>query len=40
MPTWIAQRLWTGSLLFFAGLGVLFLLRSFRWSPAAGSSLR
>ena len=28
MPTWVAQRLWTGSLLFLAGAGVLFLLRT------------
>jgi arabinofuranan 3-O-arabinosyltransferase len=34
VPTWVAQRLWTGSLLFLAGAGVLFLLRTL--SPAAG----
>jgi len=28
-PAWVAQRLWLGSLLFAAGLGVLFLLRTF-----------
>ncbi len=28
VPTWVAQRLWTGSLLFLAGAGVLFLLRT------------
>ncbi|HET9732659.1 MAG TPA: alpha-(1-_3)-arabinofuranosyltransferase family protein [Acidimicrobiales bacterium] len=28
VPTWIAQRLWTGTLLFAAGAGVLFLLRT------------
>src|ERR1700694_2220967 len=27
VPTWIAQRLWLGSLLFFAGAGMLYLLR-------------
>ena len=27
-PDWVAQRLWLGSLLFFAGLGVLYLLRT------------
>jgi len=32
VPTWVAQRLWTGSLLFLAGAGVLFLLRTL--SPA------
>jgi hypothetical protein len=34
VPTWVAQRLWTGSLLFLAGAGVLFLLRTL--SPATG----
>ena len=28
VPTWVAQRLWTATLLFLAGLGVLYLLRS------------
>lgn len=28
-PAWVAQRLWLGSLLFAAALGVLFLLRTF-----------
>jgi len=28
VPVWVAQRLWTGSLLFLAGAGVLFLLRT------------
>ncbi|MCL9798054.1 alpha-(1-_3)-arabinofuranosyltransferase family protein, partial [Frankia sp. AgKG'84/4] len=31
LPDWVAQRLWTGSILFGAGAGVLFLLRSLRW---------
>ncbi len=31
LPTWAAQRLWTGSVLFMAGAGVLFCMRSFRW---------
>ncbi|CUU58930.1 protein of unknown function (DUF3367) [Parafrankia irregularis] len=31
LPDWVAQRLWTGSILFGAGAGVLFLMRSFRW---------
>ncbi|MGF7235052.1 MAG: alpha-(1-_3)-arabinofuranosyltransferase domain-containing protein, partial [Frankia sp.] len=31
LPIWVAQRLWTGSVLFAAGAGVIFLLRSFRW---------
>jgi hypothetical protein len=29
VPDWIAQRLWLGSLLFFAALGMLYLLRTF-----------
>ena len=29
MPDWVAQRLWLGSILFFAALGVLYLLRTF-----------
>ncbi|HEV2308962.1 MAG TPA: alpha-(1-_3)-arabinofuranosyltransferase family protein, partial [Acidimicrobiia bacterium] len=28
VPAWVAQRLWLGSILFGAGLGVLFLLRT------------
>ena len=28
VPSWVAQRLWLGSILFGAGLGVLFLLRT------------
>ncbi|GAC1533100.1 MAG: alpha-(1-_3)-arabinofuranosyltransferase [Acidimicrobiales bacterium] len=34
LPTWIAQRLWTGTLLFLAGLGVVFLLRALSPEPA------
>jgi hypothetical protein len=29
VPAWIAQRLWLGSVLFFAALGVLYLFRTF-----------
>ncbi len=29
VPDWVAQRLWLGSLLFFAAAGVLYLLRTF-----------
>ena len=29
LPDWVAQRLWLGSLLFAAGAGVLYLLRTF-----------
>jgi len=27
-PSWVAQRIWLGSIVFFAGLGVLYLLRT------------
>jgi hypothetical protein len=29
VPAWVAQRLWLGSILFFAAVGVLYLLRTF-----------
>jgi hypothetical protein len=32
VPDWVAQRLWLGSIVFAAGAGVLFLLRTLRWS--------
>ncbi len=28
VPDWVSQRLWLGSLVFFAGLGVLYLMRT------------
>ena len=31
MPDWIAQRLWVGSIMFVAGLGVASFLRTLRW---------
>ncbi|MEO9223789.1 MAG: alpha-(1-_3)-arabinofuranosyltransferase family protein, partial [Acidimicrobiales bacterium] len=31
IPTWVAQRLWLGTLLFMAGAGVVYLLRTLRW---------
>ncbi len=31
VPDWVAQRLWTGTLLFAAGMGVLALMRTFGW---------
>lgn len=31
VPDWVAQRLWTGTLLFVAGTGVLALLRTLGW---------
>ncbi|HEX4868251.1 MAG TPA: alpha-(1-_3)-arabinofuranosyltransferase family protein [Acidimicrobiales bacterium] len=35
VPDWLAQRLWWGSLLFAAGMGVGQLLRRFGWPPVA-----
>ena len=32
LPMWFAQRIWLGSILFLAGAGVWFLLRTLRWS--------
>lgn len=31
LPDWVAQRLWLGSVLFAAGMGVRFLLRTLNW---------
>ncbi len=31
VPDWVAQRLWLGSVMFAAGAGVLFLLRTLGW---------
>jgi arabinofuranan 3-O-arabinosyltransferase len=31
IPAWIAQRLWLGTLLFVAGMGVYSLMRAIRW---------
>ena len=33
MPMWLAQRFWLGSILFLAGAGVWFLLRTLRFDP-------
>ncbi len=30
IPTWVAQRVWLGSLLFIAGVGILYLCRTMR----------
>ncbi len=35
LPMWVSQRLWTASLLFLAGLGVVYLLRTLGWSGRA-----
>ena len=32
LPDWVAQRLWIGSIMFVAGLGVAALLRTLRWT--------
>ncbi len=32
VPAWVAQRLWTGTLLLLAGLGVRWLVRTLGWS--------
>lgn len=34
LPDWIAQRLWLGTVIAAAGLGVRFLLRELRWEGA------
>lgn len=33
-PDWVAQRLWLGTIMFAAGAGVLFLLRTLEWRGA------
>jgi hypothetical protein len=41
LPMWVVQRLWLGTLLFAAGLGVMFLLRVLGWTawPSSISAL-
>ncbi|MDG2427176.1 MAG: alpha-(1-_3)-arabinofuranosyltransferase family protein [Acidimicrobiales bacterium] len=41
LPDWVAQRLWLGTVLALAGLGVRWLLRTLRWSEgdAAGGGV-
>ena len=34
-PDWVAQRLWVGTILFAAGVGITFLGRTFGWSRGA-----
>ncbi len=31
VPTWIAQRLWLGTIILLAGIGVMVLMRTMRW---------
>ncbi|MET0920670.1 MAG: alpha-(1-_3)-arabinofuranosyltransferase family protein, partial [Acidimicrobiia bacterium] len=38
IPLWLAQRVWTGSLFFLAGAGVLYLARSIRWARWTSSA--
>ena len=35
LPVWVAQRIWLGTLLFAAGAGVVYLLRTLRWTGSA-----
>jgi arabinofuranan 3-O-arabinosyltransferase len=30
IPAWVAQRLWLGAILFFAGIGILYLMRTLK----------
>ena len=39
VPDWLAQRLWLGSLLFAAGAGVLYLLRTLGWPDREGDDV-
>ena len=34
LPDWVAQRLWLGSIILLAGLGVRWMLRELRWDGA------
>jgi hypothetical protein len=36
LPDWVAQRLWWGTLIFVAGAGVAYLLRTLGWRPGPG----
>ncbi|MCB1005522.1 MAG: DUF3367 domain-containing protein, partial [Acidimicrobiales bacterium] len=38
VPDWVAQRLWLGSVLFAAGAGVVYLLRTLHWSALPSPS--
>jgi len=37
LPDWVAQRLWLGSIILFAGLGVRFMLRELRWRSSGAT---
>jgi len=34
LPDWVAQRLWLGSIIFMAGLGMRFMLKELQWRSA------
>ncbi|KLR60055.1 protein of unknown function (DUF3367) [Actinobacteria bacterium IMCC26207] len=34
LPDWVAQRIWLGSIILMAGLGMRFMLRELRWRSA------
>ena len=34
LPDWVAQRIWLGSIILFAGLGMRFMLKELRWRSA------
>ena len=34
LPDWVAQRLWLGTIIFAAGMGVRFMLKELRWRGA------
>ncbi len=36
-PDWVAQRIWMGSVIFLAGLGVQYLLKTLRWEGAGAT---
>lgn len=38
VPDWISQRVWTGTILFLAGAGVLYLCHAWRWRVTAGAA--
>jgi arabinofuranan 3-O-arabinosyltransferase len=36
LPDWVAQRLWWGTIMFAAGAGVAYLVRTLGWRPGPG----
>ena len=37
LPDWVAQRIWLGSIILFAGLGMRFMLKELRWAQHSAS---